>query len=109
MPPLKQLNMRAYKAQHGESVIPKGDYCYDSLKMTDRKTEKGLPILDARNCPYWDIDDSQPEQMNGYCWFLEAGDWEEDGTFLLFDQCKECGVNQYEDDEEWRMSELPKD
>ena len=39
----------------------------------------------------------QPEQENGYCSYLERGDWEADHLSLLWDQCKECGINM--DDE----------
>ena len=67
--------------QHSaEMVIPKGCYCYD---------ENGL-------CPFWDKMESMPEQQNGYCHWLQSGDFEEDGTMLLWDQCKECGINDYE-------------
>jgi len=64
-----------------ESVIPKGPYCY---------TYKNGKYY---CCPYWDMDETKPEQDNGYCSFLEIGDWEEGGSGLLWDQCKECGVN----------------
>jgi len=98
MPSIQQLKMRAYKAIHGEKVIPRGCYCYHSMKLTDRTTEEGLPIFKTDLCPYWDMDDSKPHQSSGYCWYIEKGDWEEDGTFLLFDQCKECGLNYPDDD-----------
>lgn len=25
---------------------------------------------------------------------IPKGDWQEDGTMLLWDQCKECGINE---------------
>ena len=82
------------------SVIPKGCYCYD---------EKG-------NCPYWSHRPDLPIQEDGYCDFLGKSDWdinEEIGIMewknglgevtvtephsipcsLLFEQCKECGIN----------------
>ena len=59
--------------------IPDGPYCYDGVIGT---------------CPFWRKDHSKPNQMNGYCMFLELGDYMEDeGTSLLWDQCKECGIN----------------
>lgn len=64
------------KVLKGESVIPRGMYCYD---------ERG-------NCPYWDKDESKPEQCNGFCWFLVKGDQDE-GMGELWDQCKCCGIN----------------
>jgi len=30
--------------------------------------------------------------MDGHCGYLGKGDWEKDGTTLLWDQVKECGV-----------------
>lgn len=72
--------------------IPKGCYCYD---------ENGT-------CPFWSLDIDRPYQRNGYCSFLQVGDWDtrvpddmpgfpESALSLIWDQCKECGVN--EDDE----------
>lgn len=79
------------------SLIPSGPYCYDD-----------------RTCPYWDSNPSKHEQENGYCHYIEKGDWELNGEMvlinqktgekmtpseigipggLLFDQCKECGIN----------------
>jgi hypothetical protein len=60
-----------------EKRIPKGTYCYD---------ENGL-------CPWWSRNDDQPDQENGHCAYLEEGDWENPGLGLLWDQVKECGVN----------------
>lgn len=79
--------MRKFKAEHGESVIPEGTYCYD---------EKGC-------CPYWELivrnyneEEYHPIEEDleevGYCWFLEQED-----SILLWDQCKICGVKEYED------------
>ena len=41
-------------------LIPYGYYCYNS---------KG-------NCPYWSIRRGKPKMRNGYCAFLEKGDWD---------------------------------
>ena len=64
-----------------ESVIPEGFYCYtgwgDSFKP----------------CPYWSRRENKPEQQNGYCSFLDRSDWQE-GLSLLWDQVKECGINE---------------
>ena len=59
------------------SKIPKGIYCYD---------ENGV-------CPYWSLSKKGGIQNNGYCAFLEVGDWgDPDGWIsLLWDQIKECG------------------
>lgn len=81
------------------SVIPRGYYCYD---------EKGT-------CPYWELREDKPKQANGFCKFMGTGDWEEEEgdvvddhyslirnqscSSLLWDQCKECGINKYTDEE----------
>ena len=94
------------------SCIPKGCYCYD---------EKCA-------CPYWDLLDDLPKQYNGYCAFLGKSDLdlarERDmindrtgevvkgidlpfPTSLLWDQCKECGINMgWEDYEEPDMEDV---
>lgn len=82
------------------SVIPKGIYCYG---VQDGKRVR---------CPYWSLRDDQPEQHNGYCSFLERGDWEvkippdfpphfpTSCLSLLWDAVKECGINEdYDEDE----------
>jgi len=60
--------------------IPRGVYCYRGDKL----------------CPFWSKDYNQPEQENGYCSYLGRGDWENEGFGLLWDQVKECGVNNWE-------------
>lgn len=77
----KQTAMREIKVRKGTSVIPKGCYCYD---------ENG-------NCPYWDKIRGKPEQEDGFCWFMEQGDWGEGSGGLLWDQCKSCGINDLEE------------
>jgi len=85
------------------TVIPDGPYCY-----TYDENGKYKP------CPYYEIREDRPKQYNGYCKFLEKGDLElekeiiltneltgeeikgYDSPFpvsLLWDQCKECGIN----------------
>jgi len=69
--------------------IPKGLYCYD---------ENGV-------CPYWSLSKNGGYQNNGYCSYLKYGDYEPDGCFsLLWDQCKECGINM--NDMEYLQSEI---
>lgn len=95
-----------------EKLIPKGMYCYDK----------------NGNCPLWDIDEELPNQANGYCHYLEMSDMDlgfseetiitkQDGSVmtmeekmelpfvfsLLWDQCKECGLNDYTDEEYEQM------
>lgn len=80
---VKNRQMDWLKKTKGESVIPEGPYCYDK----------------SGKCPYWDSFPDHPQQMDGYCWFLLRGDWDEEGHSLLFDQCKECGIKETPDTE----------
>jgi hypothetical protein len=86
--------------------IPKGIYCYNRNKL----------------CPYWSLNKDHEYQNNGYCSLLKSGDWEtskekghwrirqSDGSYkeviasgeemglftgLLWDQVKECGINEW--------------
>ncbi len=68
-------------------VIPEGLYCYTY------DSDGALKL-----CPYWDKFDEHEPQNDGYCHFLEEGDWDVDGLSLLWDQCKECGENLGEDE-----------
>lgn len=79
--------------------IPKGVYCY---KLISFDFSQGRISSKIEPCPYWELREDKPYQENGYCHYLKAGDWEENGTMFLFDQVKECGVNLREDvDENW--------
>lgn len=60
--------------------IPRGIYCYTKYL--------GLFYV----CPFWSRDLSKEEQEDGYCYYLQRGDWETEGLSLLWDQCKECGI-----------------
>lgn len=74
------------------SKIPKGVYCYTWYESVDNGY-----FAHRQPCPYWSRRGDKPEQENGYCSFLEHGDWEQEHLSLLWDQCKECGINM--DDE----------
>ncbi|MBO9427958.1 hypothetical protein [Sulfitobacter sp. R18_1] len=82
-------------------VIPKGHYCYTALGFK-RDEAGGPPRMRIKACPYHAVDPDQPEQRSGYCAKLKAGDWEEEGTRLLWDMTKECDVNypDWEEDDE---------
>lgn len=63
--------------------IPKDTcYCYSINRNGNPKTCKWL--VSNPNKEY---------QMNGYCKYLKLGDWYENGTMLLWDEVKECGVS----------------
>lgn len=99
-----------------KNKIPKGLYCYSR-----DKNGKIQP------CPYWSSRNDKSEQENGYCAFLEKGDWDlnleaeveqinpktgertiismkgEETPIpmsLLWDMVKECGINDDIDFEE---------
>jgi hypothetical protein len=83
--------------------VPEGDYCYGH---TGRMIETDLPggakakVPEARLCPYWKRRGDKPEQANGYCRLMKAGDWmpQRLRTVLLWDQVKECDINHYPED-----------
>jgi hypothetical protein len=93
-------------------LIPKGYYCYARINAK------------RSYCPFYFTDKTRHQQENGYCSYLEKGDWDinneypeyiecqkrqQDGTYkkemihksellpmsLLFDACKECGINYW--------------
>lgn len=78
------------------SKIPHGPYCYEIYPIDFL----GLAKKVYRLCPYWSVRAGKREQESGYCSYLEKGDWMEDGTMLLWDQVKECGINT-DFDENW--------
>jgi len=70
-----------------ERFIPHGIYCYRTICEDSTNN-----LIHIELCPFWDKDDAKPEGCNGYCHYLKQGDWETPGG-LLWDQCKECGLN----------------
>lgn len=67
--------------------IPVGMYCYDNMAT----------------CPFWSYSDIATalygEQSCGYCHLMKKGDFNSD-TMILWDQCKCCGINEDDEDEE---------
>lgn len=97
----KKIWKYIYFVFYGYWQIPKGGYCYKYVK---NKT---------KNCIYYDFDPNRHYQINGYCHWLEMGDWDIEKTkilvncktgektrgddmpipvSLLWDRCKECGL-----------------
>lgn len=82
-----------------EAVIPQGPYCYtiDANRETPG-TNGAIPIT---LCRHWKRRTDWPRQGDGYCRLLKCGDStpgrDAEGrpraTFLLWDQVKECGIN----------------
>lgn len=73
--------------------IPYGPYCY-RISSVDKV------VFITHVCPYWSKDHTKPDEMNGYCSYLKCGDWEHEGIGLLWDQVKECGVNEEIEEED---------
>ena len=77
-------------------LISHGSYCYEqTVNVIPSKYHKNVRLW--RACPYARNKLTAGEQNFGYCIYLDKGDFDEYGTSLLWDQCKECGIN---DDEE---------
>lgn len=75
---MKKRTMKKY--------IPKNTlYCYNIKYINGKRTI--IP------CKHWSINPSKSKQLNGYCKYLKSGDWYKKGTFLIWDQCKECNVS----------------
>ena len=94
------------------SVIPKGPYCYHHINPT---WVDGKLVFKPTYCPYWSIREDKPEQENGYCSYLEWGDWEAEVPpdfpehfprsvlSLLWDAVKECHINDKIDYDEMEV------
>lgn len=80
-------------ANESTTCIPYGIYCYELISVSKERVKTNV-------CPYWHRDPTKPEQMNGYCSYMDISDWEGDGFGLLWDMVKECGINEEWDDEE---------
>lgn len=77
-----------------ESLIPCGMYCYETSTNDAMFDEHGFKNA-VKVCPYWSIDPDKPKQMNGYCSYIELGDWDLPAGFaLIWDQVKACGINE---------------
>jgi hypothetical protein len=82
-----EKNYKRSFIEKDKSLIPLGLYCYTYIGLGKYKP-----------CPYWDLRKDKPIQGNGYCAFLNIGDWMEEGSGLLWDSVKECKIN-YDDEE----------
>ena len=65
--------------------IPKGYYCY-SIDTSREIIDNTFPI---KLCPYW------TRTKNGAkCLFIKCESSKDEGISLLWDQIKECGINE---------------
>jgi hypothetical protein len=69
-----------------ERVIPKGSYCYGYNGVL---------------CPFWKKMNNKPNELSGYCSYLNVGDWMDDGMGELWNHIKECDINIYFEDGEY--------
>jgi len=78
---MKKAELELLVEDRDYTKIPIGPYCYNN-----------------KICPYWYRAEDGVDQAYGYCSYLHKGDWMKDGTMLLWDQVKECGVNDDNED-----------
>jgi hypothetical protein len=94
----------AANARHAElngdtTVIPTGPYCYN-ITGPHYEDADGNIRLPTKTCPYWAMKRRADGDDVGYCAHLKcADDDEEPGWGLLFDQVKECGINDPDEDD----------
>lgn len=98
--------------------IPKGMYCYKVVHMFPKNHRYYWRATKHVLCPYWRKIEDRPDQENGWCDYLGKGDTELiktktsiisyvaphftdlkvgdeiEGISLLWDKCKECGINE---------------
>ena len=87
---LKKINFIPY------IIIPKGDYCYRyKFIFLNKKQKHRFPMI--KSCRYWGWDKRYPLEDVGYCKYLKIGDKDKNSQGLLFDQIKECGINEYKE------------
>lgn len=77
-----------------ETLIPRGPYCY--TVTGELRADGGYSI---KRCSFWRRRADWPAQADGYCDYLRRGDNDPEGTLLLFDQVKECGVHDDDEDD----------
>lgn len=102
------LELTLKRKNKDTNIIPEGIYCYTGIKY-----EKG--VYHIKNCPYYDKVENGGSQSDGYCHYLDISDdsLNKESCFidektgeeftakelglpiggLLWDSCKECGVN----------------
>lgn len=88
-----RANEKAKALNRDPKLIPPGDYCYKMTSVLSQNIDD-QKYYEMEICPYWAQDVSKEASDNGYCAFLQKGDWGSPNTSFLWDHCKECGVNQ---------------
>lgn len=83
------MTARVIPILRAESLIPPGLYCYTPVEEPSAATHWHMRVA---RCPFWRLDTTRPRDERGHCDYLRRGDADEDGTSLLWDGVKECGV-----------------
>ena len=86
--------MKIIKFLKSRIVIPKGDYCYKIKKINKNNLQNNMPVIEMKLCPYWCWDKRYLNEEIGYCKYLKLGDKDNEGSGLLWDQVKECGIKK---------------
>ncbi len=77
-----------------KTLIPCGSYCYCYLDDLIPNKYKLITKKRWKACPYLRNKINAPDQNYGYCIYLDLGDFDDTPYIsLLWDQCKECGIN----------------
>jgi hypothetical protein len=63
------------------------------------KIKQYVSVPATTGCPYWHRHPPNQPDEDPYCEYLDyIGEWTPEGVYpLLWDQCKECGVNEGND------------
>ena len=91
-----------------ETLIPNGPYCYTPVQAP---CEENAYVFKIKSCPFWAhyseekhgelpdyLEEYKGKYAGAYCRYLKTADGFKDGTSLLWDQIKECGVKDEEYD-----------
>lgn len=69
-------------------AIPAGSYCHGpSTQEPQEGTD--MPVIRSNTCPFWARVDRGEGEYSGWCAKIKG----DDDSSLLWDQCKECGIN----------------
>lgn len=80
-----------------KGLVPHGNYCYSWEEVPSVKNNFRGKV---KKCPFWDsFYPKMPDQSYGFCHLMKIGDFTKDGTVLLWDQVKCCGINLLDESE----------
>lgn len=93
--PYRKLELKPFPLPvvRAEDYIPHGAYCYTPKKTPS--ADNGF-VYEVTLCRYHKTLPGHPDQMSGWCDYLKTGDMAPNGTDLLWDSVKECGIKTEE-------------